>query len=482
MKKNTVNEQEVLNRIFNIQKKNYSPSNIPNYEERMDRLNRLETMVRNHMDEITKALQQDFGSRSADWIFVAEFYPILDHFKHVKKNLKQWMKKEKKSLGFTALTGQKEYIVNEPLGVIGVMSPFNAPVSLALDPTIEAIAAGNSVMVKISENTPHIAELMKKLVAKNFKKHELAFVTGGIEVSKQFSALPWDKLFFTGGSEVGKKILGAAANNLTPAILELGGKSPCVLLHDANVKEAAEKIGQVRVLNAGQVCIAGDYVLLLEKQLETFIETVVEVVGKKYPTIINNKNYTSICYQQAYDRIVSYIDEAKKANCRIVQINPSNESLPDTKSRKIPLTLVINPPKDLMVSKYEIFGPILTIFTYNRLENAIEEINNREKALALYIFGKDRKSIDYVINNTSSGGITVNDLLMHANASLSGFGGVGYSGMGRYKGGFVGYQAFTNPKTVIEQGLMGRFSSIFTPPYSNERIRNMLRSQVGVKS
>lgn len=474
-------ELEEIKSIFNTQKNNYSPANTPSYEVRLDRLNRLENMIRTHMDEITSALQKDFGTRSSDWIFVAEMYPILDHVKHVKKSLKKWMRKERKSTGVMALTGQQEYIVYEPLGVVGVMSPYNAPVSLALDPAIEALAAGNSVMVKISENTPHTAELMKRLVKDEFSQTEMAFVTGGVEASKMFSSMPWDKLFFTGGSEVGKKILAAAADSLTPVILELGGKSPCVLLEDADVIEAAKKIARVRMLNAGQVCISGDYALLLEFQLELFIDTAVKTVSDIYPDIIDNENFTSICYQNAYDRIVSYIDEAKQAGCRIIQVNPKNENVPDHVTRKIPLTIVVNPSQELMVSKYEIFGPILTVFTYEKINQAIEQINSREKALALYIFGKNRKAIDYVIRNTSSGGITVNDLLMQANASTMGFGGVGYSGMGRYKGGFIGYQAFTNPKTVVEQGLMRKFTDIFSPPYKNDRTRRMLRSQVGVK-
>lgn len=469
-----------IKNLFDLQKRNYKPSNTPDYQMRLDRLDRLDKMIRNNIDQITKALQKDFGTRSAEWIFVAEIYPVLDHIKHVKKNLRKWMRKEKQFTGLLALTGQKEYIVNEPLGVVGIISPFNAPVSLALDPAIEALAAGNSVMVKISENTPITADLMRRLVKASFSETEMVFIIGGVNVSKYFSSLPWDKFFFTGGSEVGKRILESAANSLTPVILELGGKSPCVLLEDANVAEAAKKIGKVRLLNAGQVCISGDYVLLPENQLEQFIDEATKAVAEIYPNIIKNDNYTSICYQGSYDRIVSYIDEAKDAGCRIIQVNPMNENVPDPTTRKIPLTIVVNPPRDLMVSKHEIFGPILIIYTYKNIDEAIEEINGREKALALYIFGKKQLNINYVINNTSSGGITVNDLLIQANASSMGFGGVGYSGMGRYKGGFIGYQAFTNPKTVVEQGLMRRFTDMFMPPYNNERTRKMLKSQVGL--
>ncbi len=475
---NGINE---LNRIFELQKSSYSPSRAPTYHERMDRLSRIDLLCRDNMEAITAALQRDFGSRSPDLIFTADIYPQLSHAKHVKKNLKNWMKRERTPSGLLALVGQRTYMVNEPLGVVGVMSPFNAPVSLALDPAIDAIAAGNSVMIRVSESTPHTANLLQSLVASRFAEEEMAVVVGDLEVSKAFAALPWDKLLFTGGSEVGKRILAAAAENLTPVILELGGKSPCVVLDDADIATAAWKIGRVRQMNAGQVCIAGDYVLLPEQRLEQFVEAVVDGDRAAYPSITGNSEYTSIINEGAFDRIVGYIDEARDAGCRVIQSKPVDEEVPDRATRKIPLTVVVNPPEHLKVSQNEIFGPVLSVYTYERLDDAIERINSREKPLALYIFGKSRIAIDKIVDNTSSGGITVNDLLIHAGSETMGFGGVGYSGMGRYKGGFIGYKAFSNPKAVLEQGLLRRFSGIFFPPMSSDRTRRFLRRQVGVK-
>lgn len=470
-----------LKDIFWLQKNNYSPAKAPSYEVRIDRINRLEQLVRKNIDVISRAVEADFGTRTADWVFTADIYPVLAHASHVKKALRKWMKPENKTPLAMRLIGQEEYIINEPLGVIGIMSPFNSPVSLAFDPAIDALAGGNTVIIKISESNPIISETLQKLVAEYFDPSEMAVVTGGFEVSKEFAALPWDKFMFTGGSETGKKILSAAADSLTPVILELGGKSPCIVLEDADIESAAEKIGKVRVLNAGQVCIAGDYALVAEKDLDEFVSTIVKSISASYPTIIDNKYFTSIINDAAYNRIKSYVDEAKSADAKVIEINPSNEPVPDPVSRKIPLTLVINPSEDLMVSKYEIFGPILSIYTYKSLDHALEMVNKREKALGLYVFGKDQKKIQYVVENTSSGGVTINDLMMHANAAQIGFGGVGYSGMGRYKGGFIGFQAFTNPKTVVKQGLMGRFTTMFFPPYKDERAKKMLRRQVGVK-
>lgn len=447
----------------------------------MDRLDRIELLCRRHADEIAGSLLADFGSRNPDWSFMADLYPQLAHVKHVKRNLRKWMGKERARSGLMALTGQRTYIVHEPLGVVGIMAPFNAPVSLALVPAVEAIAAGNSVTMKFSESAPATAELMKALVGRYFKAEEVAAVTGGPDVSRAFAALPWDLLFFTGGTEIGRKIMGAAAANLTPVILELGGKSPCVLLEDADAREAARKIARVRQLNAGQVCLAGDYVLLPGRELDAFVEAAIASDGETYPSILDNDEITSVIHEDAYDRIVGYIDEAREAGCRIAQSNPLDEAAPDRATRKIPLTLIVNPTEDLAICREEAFGPILSVHTYDNLEEAIAYINRREKPLALYIFGRDRRRIDRIVGATSSGGVTVNDLLFHAGSSTMGFGGVGASGMGRYKGGYVGYKAFSNPKSVFEQGLMRKFTDRFFPPLKSDRQRKMLRRRVGMR-
>ncbi len=466
--------------VFRRQKSHSSPSSAPTYGERIDRLERVETLCRSHVDEITEALQADFGCRNPDMTFIADIFPQLDHIGYVKRKLSKWMKRERAGWSPLSLTGQRTYVIHEPLGVVGIISPFNAPLSLALVPAVEALAAGNSVMIKISESTPRTSGLLESLVARYFRAEEMAAISGGVEMSRAFAALPWDLLFFTGGSEVGRKILAATAGNLTPTVLELGGKSPCVLLEDADVGEAARKIGRVRQMNAGQVCIAGDYALLPERHLEPFVAAVIEGDADAYPSILDNPEYTSVIHDGAYDRLVAYIDEARAAGCRIVESNPMNEAVPDRATRKIPLTLVIDPADHLMVSREEIFGPILPIHTYRKLDDAIAHINRGGKPLALYVFGRNRRRIDRILHSTSSGGVTVNDLLLHAGSHTMGFGGVGQSGMGRYKGGHIGYKAFSNPKSVFEQGIMRRFTGMFFVPYGSDRTRRILRNRVGV--
>ncbi len=465
--------------IFEKNRKDFCQSKLPTYNDRINTLDILEKMIINHIEEICYALQTDFGCRSSDWTFVADIFPVLSHIKEVKKNLRKWMKKEVVSSGVLSLTGQRMYIHNEPLGIVGIMSPFNAPVSLAFGPAIDAIAAGNRVMIKISESTANTSRVIHKLVEDYFKNGTISVIMGGTESSKVFASLPWDKFVFTGGSEVGKKILSAASENLTPVILELGGKSPCIILEDANIVEASEKISKVRQLNAGQVCISGDYVFIHEDHLEMFVDISIKCSESTYPSIIDNTDFTSIIDHDAYDRLLNYIGEAKDFGCNIFQANPMSEDVPHKPSKKIPLTIIVNPPANLMVSKNEIFGPILPVYTYQDIENVIDIINAKEKPLALYIFGRNKSVIQRIINSTSSGGVTVNDMLLHANNKM-GFGGVGYSGMGRYKGGMTGYKEFSNPKSVFEQGFMSRFTRMFFPPFKNDRIRNMLRSHVGL--
>lgn len=456
---------------FQRQKSSFERAVAPTREARADRLDRIGAMCSDHVGEITEALQADFGCRSPDLTVMADVFPPLSHVKHVKRNLGKWMRRQRTSSGLLSLTGQRTYIVHEPLGVVGVMSPFNAPLSLALNPTIEAVAAGNSVMIKVSEHTPRTAELLQSLVARYFEVEELAVAAGGTEVSRAFAALPWDKLLFTGGTEVGRKILAAAAPNLTPVILELGGKCPCVLLDDADVGEAARKIAKVRQLNAGQVCVAADYVLVPTRRLEEFVDAAMAGDRESYPSILDNPEFTSVIHDSAYERVVGYIDEARAAGCRIVQSNPMNEAVPDPSTRKIPLTVIVNPAEELMVCRNEIFGPVLPVHGYEKLDDAIAHINRKEKPLALYIFGRNRRGIDKVVHSTSSGGITVNDLVAHVYSHTMGFGGVGDSGMGRYKGGVIGYRSFSNPKSVFEQGLMGRLTRSLLPPFSSDRTR-----------
>lgn len=471
---------EQVQATFDLQKSNYAQAKNVSYETRMDRLERVEKLFRENYPAMIEALQRDFGTRDPDMAFMGDIYSPLDHVAMARKKLRSWMQPERQADGFMRLLGQRSYVLYEPLGVVGIISPFNAPISLAFDPAIDAISAGNTVMLRFPEIMPETGQLMTELVARYFNHSELAVVTGELDLAKCFSCLPWDMLAFTGGAATARHIMAAAARNLVPVLLELGGKSPVVVLDDADLRSVAQKTAKVRLMNGGQVCIACDYVLVPEAKTEEFISLVQEEAALVYPDIRDNPKFTSVVGDKSFARLRAYVEEARDAGIEIIQVNPKAEAVPDPVSRKFPLTLAINPEPSLRLSREEIFGPILPIVSYKTLDDAIRVINNKEKPLALYIYGRDRASIDKVLSETSSGGVTVNDFLMHAGSHTMGFGGVGESGMGRYKGGKNGFRAFSNPKAVSEQGLLGRFSQNFVPPLSGERARKMLMSRIGV--
>ncbi len=471
----TTTSADEVDRVFWRQAGEYSPASVPTHPMRMDRLNRIERLLRNHYRELVSALQADFGYRSQDQIIGADIASVMPHLAHVRRNLRQWMKPRRRPSGVMGIAGARSYIIDEPLGVVGVMSPFNAPIALSLSPTVDAIAGGNRVMIKLSELTPQTAALFSQLVDRYFDETELAVVTGGPEIAAQFSALPWDKLIFTGGTNTARKILAAAAPNLTPVILELGGKCPALVLPDADIGLAATKTAQGRLANAGQTCLAVDYALVPENKLETFIAGVLAKNNQDFPTVQGNPEYSSMIDEWAYQRILDLIAEARDYGMRVIQPDIYSGEFASPQTRQIPLTIVVNPDERVRLYREEVFGPILSIYTYRDIDNAISIVNAKRKPLAMYIFGSSRGDIEYVLNHTTAGGATINDIAIHTLSRSMGVGGVGHSGMGRYKGGRVGYEAFTNPKSVFRQSrLLSRFTSQALPPFRNARQRNAM--------
>ena len=288
------------------------------------------------------------------------------------------------------------------------------------------------------------------------------------------------KLVFTGGSETGKKVLSAAAPNLTPVVLELGGKNPAVVLPDANKQMTAAKIARSRFGNSGQICLDTDYVLLPTDQLDEYVRLITAQLAQAFPTYINNSEYSAIINDRSYDRILGMLTEARQRGTRLITINPNNELVPDVKRRLIPLTLAINPDRDLQIARNEIFGPILSIFTYDSLDEAIAFINSHEKPLAMYLFGRSSRHLNQIISQTSSGGVDINELSLHAGSHSMGFGGVGYSGMGRYKGGKTGFETFSNQKSVYKQGVLAKYTTRLMVPIHNKRNEKLLKRMLGL--
>jgi coniferyl-aldehyde dehydrogenase len=442
------------------------------YGERMAALDRLADAIKRHEERLATAVSGDFGHRSRYETALAEIFVPLSSIKYIKRHLKRWMRPESRETSWVFLPA-KNRVVNQPKGVVGIISPWNYPIQLALIPIAYAIAAGNRVLLKPSELTPRTSDALATMLSEVFSPDVVATVTGGPEVGVAFSKLPFDHLFFTGSTAVGRHVMRAAADNLVPVTLELGGKSPVLVHEDFPLDKAAERIVTGKLLNAGQTCIAPDYVLIPRAQTEAFIAAFEAVVRRFYPTLASNPDYTSIVSDRHYRRLASLRDEAASRGARIVEVNPSQEPLP-AESRKLAPTLIIGAPDDCALMQDEIFGPLLPVVPYDRLDEAIAYINDRPRPLALYYFDRDTSRIDKVLSTTTSGGACVNETLLHVGQEDLPFGGVGPSGLGSYHG-HEGFLTFSHQKAVLYQARLNS-AGLLAPPYGGtvDKLLNLL--------
>ena len=432
----------------------------PPLAERLADLARLKAAIRDKAEALAQVISADFGNRSRHETLIAEIFTSLAGIRHASAHLARWMRPKRVSVGLELRPGRAR-ILYQPLGVVGIISPWNYPFQLAIMPLIAALAAGNRIMVKPSELTPRTADFIAEMLAGLFPSEQVATVLGGPDIGAAFARLPFDHLFYTGSTAVGRLVMQAAAENLTPVTLELGGKSPCILGEDAALKGAVESIVYGKLLNAGQTCIAPDYVLLPEGKREEFIALAQQAVRKFYPTLAANPDYTSIVNDRQHHRLRQYLDEAKAGGARIVELNPAEEPL--DASRKLAPTLVIDPAEDLALMREEIFGPVLPVRTYRQLDEAIDYVNRRPRPLALYYFGEDAAKRDRVLARTISGGASVNETLMHVVVETLPFGGVGASGIGAYHGE-IGFQTFSHRKGVFLQSRLNG-AALLRPPF-----------------
>jgi coniferyl-aldehyde dehydrogenase len=449
--------EAMLSRMKEAQRKAGSPS----YEKRIERLDKLQKGLLSHKEEIIRAISDDFGSRSRYETLVAEIFVTVNTIKHCRAHLHEWMEVEPRPVSWLFAPARAE-IVPQPLGVVGIIAPWNYPVNLALGPAAIAIAAGNRVMLKPSELTPRTSDVMAKLVRELFADDEMIVVTGDGVLGAAFSALPFDHLLFTGSTRVGKMVMKAAAEHLVPVTLELGGKSPAIVGEDFPLDVAATRIMHGNCFNAGQTCIAPDYALVPRKQLDRFVDEAKAAVAKMFPTLKANPDFASIVTARHYQRLVGYLDEAKKKDVKVIEINPAKEELSPETHRLAP-HLVVDPPTDLALMQEEIFGPILPIVPYDSLDDAIAFVNDRPRPLALYFFGYDDDATQKVIDQTISGGVSVNETLMHFAQEDLPFGGVGPSGMGHYHGR-EGFDTFSKKKPIFYQARLNS-AGMLRPPY-----------------
>ena len=442
-------------------------------ELRLRRLRALDRVLRVNADRLIEAISRDFGYRSPAETRLLELFPCYAAIDHAITHLRGWMRPQRRRVALWFQPGRAE-VRYQPLGVVGIIVPWNYPLYLAVGPLVAALAAGNRVMVKMSEFTPALSGLMARLLTSEFADDELLLVEGDAAVAQAFSQLPFDHLLFTGSTAVGRQVMRAAADNLTPVTLELGGKSPAIIGAGADFDKAVERIMVGKALNAGQTCIAPDYVLLpLEREVD-FINAARRVLAACYPDFTTTPDYTAVINARHYERLSAYLDDARAHGAEIVELLPGVAADPAT--RRMPPLLIRGAHEGMRVMQDEIFGPLLPLITYRDLDQALAYVNARPRPLALYYFDSNKKCIEKVLKQTLAGGVTINDTLLHVAQDNLPFGGVGPSGMGCYHG-FDGFRTFSAQKAVFRQS---RFSGIglFKPPYGKcfERlIRILLR-------
>ena len=461
------------------QRDSYIDEGFVSAETRIDRIDRAIDILVTHSEAISEAMNEDFGCRPRETNLMTDVTGSIECLKHSKKHLKKWMKTEKRPTMFPLnLLGGRSSITYQPKGVVGIIAPWNFPLGMVFEPLAGVLAAGNRAMIKPSEFTPATSSLITEIVSSAFDPSELSVFNGGPEVGQAFSTLPFDHLIFTGATSVARHIMAAAAENLVPVTLELGGKSPVIITRSADISEAVQRIMTGKMLNAGQVCIAPDYLMVPEEALEQVIDEAKNIVEQMYPTILANKDYTAMVNDRHYQRISKNLLDAEERGVRTVTINPADEDFSDNPTQKIAPTLVINPDDDALCMQDEIFGPILPIKTYENFEDTISYINAHPRPLAAYFFGKDKAEEQRFLTGTTSGGVSINDVMFHMLQKDIPFGGVGPSGMGSYHG-IEGFKTFSHAKSVYRQPNRIPFAKLagFMPPYG-EASEKSIRQKV----
>ena len=433
----------------------------PTQAVRTERLVRLAKMTRRHAQDIIDAISSDFGVRSAHETLIADLLAVDESIRHAKRHLRKWMSPKRVPTDIKYRPGYNR-LIPQPLGVIGVVAPWNYPYQLSMLPAVAALAAGNRVMIKPSEVTPRTAELMKRIVAETFGDDEVAVFPGDATTGKAFVELPFDHLFFTGSAAVGRMVAQAAAKNLTPVTLELGGKSPVIIDADCDFAKIMPMVAIGKLFNAGQTCIAPDYALVPRARVDEFAAVMQRAVARLFPTLAGNRDYSSIVSDHHYARLTALVDDARSSGAKVIEINPAGETL-DPTTRKIAPTLVVGASEAAAIMREEIFGPLLPLVGYDGIDDAIRYVNERPRPLALYWFGNSDANRDRVLHGTLAGGVTVNGCLTNFAQESQPFGGVGESGFGTYHGEY-GFRTYSKEKPVYYQSRLGLLPMLL-PPY-----------------
>lgn len=453
-----------LTEQFSAQRRAFAGNPMPPRAQRLQWLKSLRQMLLTHQDALAAAISEDFSGRSADETRLAELMPSIQGLRHSERHLKQWMKTSPRKVGL-AFQPASAKVLYQPLGVVGIIVPWNYPLFLAMGPLTCALAAGNRVMLKLSEATPATGLLFKQLLDSAFPQDLVNVVLGEADVGEAFSRLPFDHLLFTGATSIGRHVMLAAAQNLTPVTLELGGKSPAIVSANVPLADAAERIAFGKTLNAGQTCVAPDYVLVPRERLDDFASAYRAAVHRFYPTLADNPDYSAIINPRHLARLESYLEDARSKGAQVIDLYPQEPR----QGRRLPPHLLYQVSDEMRVMQDEIFGPLLPLVPYDNLDQALLYINQRPRPLALYYFGYDRAEQQKVLELTHSGGVCLNDTLLHVAQDDLPFGGIGPSGMGHYHG-HEGFLTFSKAKAVFAKQRFNAARLIY-PPYGKALLK-----------
>ncbi|BDY03449.1 coniferyl aldehyde dehydrogenase [Ferrimonas sp. YFM] len=453
-------EKQAMLLHFEQQKAAFHQEPYRDVAHRIDDLSRLKQALLKHSDNLAQALDQDYQGRSHQDTLISDILPCVMNIGYTTKRLKKWTKPERRHAGLLLAPAQVE-VHYQPLGVVGIVVPWNFPVMLSIGPLITALAAGNRAMIKLSEFTPKANAALIEMLADAFDEKQVVCIEGEAEIAAQFSALPFDHLLFTGSTTVGRHVMRAAADNLTPVTLELGGKSPTIVGPDMDLDTAAERMILGKTLNGGQICVAPDYVLVPREKLQGFAEAYQRQFQSLYPKGIDSQDYTSVVNERQYQRLIAWLEEAENKGAKVLPCVPGHHR--NDERKRLTTHLLLDTTDEMTVRQEEIFGPLLPLIPYDSIDEALEYVRSRPRPLALYLLSYDKVLQQKVISQSHAGGMCINNALFHVAADDAPFGGVGPSGMGHYHG-IEGFKTFSHAKTVLRQGRLFVGKLVY-PPY-----------------
>ncbi len=462
---NEITTLSALESTFSQQKQYFNQHLYPSYQTRVEQLTALRKVLLSHQTALITAISSDFGHRSADECKIGDILTTVSSLDYTVKRLKRWMKSKRKQVGILFQPASAK-VMYQPKGVVGIVAPWNYPLLLSIGPLISAIGAGNVAMIKMSEYSPNLCALLANLLADIFEPAQVAVVGGDANLAAKFTALPVDHLFFTGSTSIGKLVMKSAAKNLVPVTLELGGKSPAIIDANMEIATAVSRLMFGKILNAGQTCVAPDYLFCPRDKVDELVSELSSCFSKMYRHVAENKDYTSIIADHHYQRLQALLQDAKAKGGQVISCALNPESETDlAAARKLPLTLILDPQENMQVMQDEIFGPILPIIAYDNIEEVINYINAKPRPLALYLCSFDKALQQQLLLNTHSGGVCLNDASLQVAVDDLPFGGIGASGMGQYHGE-EGFKTLSHQKSVLTRGRLN-FTPLLFPPFNS---------------